>query len=312
MSKFHNILFVSHGLGGEDEGLKQALQLASANQASLTILIACPSFPDKLGDYKASYEQFIIEGMEQAIKSTKMALKINTKKLNTHLELQCGSIPDVRIIQYAIRHSHDLLIKQAETSPNQSGFKALDMELLRKCPCPLFMVRPAKHTNKEVRIAVAIDPKDEEPVDRELSLELLNYASCLSKHYSGQLDIVSCWFFPPEEYLKDGIWVKVSTAELDKMVLNEKYEHSRCLQTIIKDSNIQEHYQVHMQKGLPEEVIPSFVEHQEIDILVMGTVARTGISGFIIGNTAENILQKINCSLLALKPQGFVSPVKAY
>jgi nucleotide-binding universal stress UspA family protein len=44
----------------------------------------------------------------------------------------------------------------------------------------------------------------------------------------------------------------------------------------------------------------------------MGTVARTGISGFIIGNTAENILQKIDCSLLALKPQGFVSPVKAY
>jgi nucleotide-binding universal stress UspA family protein len=50
----------------------------------------------------------------------------------------------------------------------------------------------------------------------------------------------------------------------------------------------------------------------QIDILIMGTVARTGISGFIIGNTAENILQKIDCSLLALKPQGFVSPVKAY
>lgn len=37
-------------------------------------------------------------------------------------------------------------------------------------------------------------------------------------------------------------------------------------------------------------------------------LARTGISGFFPGNTAENILQKIGCSLLALKPQGFVSP----
>jgi len=44
----------------------------------------------------------------------------------------------------------------------------------------------------------------------------------------------------------------------------------------------------------------------------MGTVARTGISGFIIGNTAENILEEISCSLIALKPEGFVSPVKAY
>lgn len=49
-----------------------------------------------------------------------------------------------------------------------------------------------------------------------------------------------------------------------------------------------------------------------MDILVMGTVARTGIPGFIIGNTAENVFQKLSCSLMALKPQGFVSPMKAY
>lgn len=54
------------------------------------------------------------------------------------------------------------------------------------------------------------------------------------------------------------------------------------------------------------------IEEKKIDVLVMGTVARTGIPGFIIGNTAEIILQKIDCSLLALKPLGFVSPVKAY
>jgi nucleotide-binding universal stress UspA family protein len=54
------------------------------------------------------------------------------------------------------------------------------------------------------------------------------------------------------------------------------------------------------------------VEDREIDILVMGTVARTGLPGFVLGNTAENIVQKLSCSLLALKPQGFVSPVKAY
>ncbi|WP_133126865.1 universal stress protein [Legionella nagasakiensis] len=312
MSKFHNILFVSHGLGGEDEGLKQALQLAIANQASLTILIVCPSFPDNLGDYKASYEQSIIERMEQAIKLTKSALKISKKKLNIHLELECGSAPNVRIIQYALRHSHDLLIKQAETSPNQIGFKALDMELLRKCPCPLFMVRPAKHTDKEVRIAVAIDPENEEPVGKDLSLDLLKYASSLTHHYSGQLDIVSCWLFKLEEYLRDSIWVKVSESELNQMVLDTMHEHDRALHSIIQDSNIGGNYRIHLQKGLPEEAIPSFVESNAIDILVMGTVARTGISGFIIGNTAENILQKINCSLLALKPQGFVSPVKAY
>jgi nucleotide-binding universal stress UspA family protein len=42
----------------------------------------------------------------------------------------------------------------------------------------------------------------------------------------------------------------------------------------------------------------------------MGTVARTGISGFFIGNTAEDVLNQVNCSVMAVKPEGFVTPVK--
>jgi nucleotide-binding universal stress UspA family protein len=41
----------------------------------------------------------------------------------------------------------------------------------------------------------------------------------------------------------------------------------------------------------------------------MGTVARTGVRGFIMGNTAETILEQIVCSVLAIKPPGFVTPV---
>jgi nucleotide-binding universal stress UspA family protein len=41
----------------------------------------------------------------------------------------------------------------------------------------------------------------------------------------------------------------------------------------------------------------------------MGTVARTGVRGFIMGNTAETVLEQIDCSVLAIKPQGFVTPV---
>ena len=42
----------------------------------------------------------------------------------------------------------------------------------------------------------------------------------------------------------------------------------------------------------------------------MGTVARTGIAGLIMGNTAESILDQLEQSVIAIKPQGFVSPVK--
>ncbi|HVS10740.1 MAG TPA: universal stress protein [Planctomycetota bacterium] len=46
------------------------------------------------------------------------------------------------------------------------------------------------------------------------------------------------------------------------------------------------------------------------DLLVLGTVARTGIAGVLIGNTAEEILDRIACSVLVVKPDGFVSPLR--
>jgi nucleotide-binding universal stress UspA family protein len=63
--------------------------------------------------------------------------------------------------------------------------------------------------------------------------------------------------------------------------------------------------------GAPEDVIPAFAAEQALDLLVMGTVARTGVAGFFIGNTAERVLRNLPCSVLAVKPDGFVCPVGA-
>jgi nucleotide-binding universal stress UspA family protein len=46
-----------------------------------------------------------------------------------------------------------------------------------------------------------------------------------------------------------------------------------------------------------------------VDVVVMGSVARSGIPGFLIGNKAEKILTTINCTVLTVKPDGFVSPI---
>jgi universal stress protein E len=68
--------------------------------------------------------------------------------------------------------------------------------------------------------------------------------------------------------------------------------------------------QMVLRRGEPEDVIPEFVVSEGIDLLVMGTVARAGIPGMFIGNTAERVLRKLPCSVLTVKPDGFVSPVR--
>ncbi|MEX2133825.1 MAG: universal stress protein [Acidimicrobiia bacterium] len=62
-------------------------------------------------------------------------------------------------------------------------------------------------------------------------------------------------------------------------------------------------------QGTASKVFPKLADVLEVGLIVMGTVARTGISGLIMGNTAETILRSVRCSVLAVKPEGFVTPV---
>ncbi len=67
---------------------------------------------------------------------------------------------------------------------------------------------------------------------------------------------------------------------------------------------------VHMLKGAAAKMLPAFAIEKNVDLIVMGTVARSGAAGFVMGNTAERILDQIQCSVLALKPDDFVCPIK--
>ncbi len=58
--------------------------------------------------------------------------------------------------------------------------------------------------------------------------------------------------------------------------------------------------QVHVQLGNPQVIITECVDIIGADVLVIGTVARRGITGKLLGNTAEKILLKTDCDLLVV------------
>ena len=313
MRHYHNPLYVSYGINDETEGLKQALSLARNNQAPVAVLVVSPEFPKEFPDYREKYDQSLLAQVEASIRATKEAIKLEEDAVETSIDLVSSKTPSIKIIQHVLQHGHDLLIKEAEPQERSgSGFKAMDMELLRKCPCAVWLCRPIAHSRQQIRVAVAIDPSSTEEMDENLSIRMLELSQSLADSCSNELQIVSCWDYEFETFLRDSIWVKASDAQIVEVVLKTQQEHRSALERLIDTSGIAGKHRVHHLRGVPEECIPTFVEDREIDILVMGTVARTGLPGFVLGNTAENIVQKLSCSLLALKPQGFVSPVKAY
>jgi nucleotide-binding universal stress UspA family protein len=312
MQKFQNILYISQGLTDESESLKQALSIARNNKAEMGALILCPELPKEMSKYRNKYETSLTEQLRASLQACRDSIKVSEADVSVKIELECGGTPDLKIVRHVLKNAHDLVIKEAEPKEGEKGFKAMDMELLRKCPCPVWLSRPIDKHRDQINVAVAIDPTSEAPEGHDLSLRLLKLSRNLADTCSGNLHIISCWEYEFEGDMRHNPWIKMPEEEITKAINTELDFHRTGLDKLINESGIGGKNEVHHIRGRTDKVIPQHVLDKGIDILVMGTVARTGIAGFVIGNTAENIVQNLTCSLLALKPNGFVSPIKAY
>ncbi len=310
MPTFQKILFVSQAVTHDIGALKEALAIARNNQAGLSALIVCPEFPAAQARYRERYEASLVQHLEASIQAARAATGIGAAEVPIPIHVDSGSTPAVRIIRHVQRDGTDLLIKEAEHDDAERGFKAVDMELLRKCPCPVWLSRPGFDRTNGVNVAVAIDPQGADRQAQDLSVHLLGLARSVSDQLGGELHIVSCWDFPFEEYLRGNVCIKMTNEEILDTVLKTQRAHHAALKRAMQKSAIGGQLQVHHIRGQPDQALLQFIADCHIDLLLMGTVARTGIPGFVIGNTAENVFRKLDCALLAVKPAGFDSPVK--
>jgi len=311
MRNFHNILYVSTGIGEAIDGLKQAIGLAAANNAPLTVLLVYPELPDNQHGYRDKFREFMIQQTEDAVQAARVALGLREDAPAITMRVESGdSPPAIGMIRHVLREGYDLLIKEAETQEETKGFKAMDMTLLRKCPCPVWLARPISRPRGEVRVAVAINPESRDRAEHDPSPRLLELSRSLADTCSGELAILSCWDFEFERYLRRGARANLPDSGIQGAVDYAQSTHSLKLDNLVQESGIDGVFQIHRLRGRAEERIPAFVRSRGVDILVMGSVARTGIVGFIMGNTAENVMRELSCALVALKPSGFVSPVR--
>jgi nucleotide-binding universal stress UspA family protein len=155
-------------------------------------------------------------------------------------------------------------------------------------------------------------------VQENLNKKVLEYSFTFSVAELTELHIGSVWNVLEESYLRHSIFSNASDEEINHYIEQAQQESSNKLKSLLKEANDKignntEDYLlpiIHLVKGDPSKEIPSMANVYNVDLIVMGTVARTGVPGFIIGNTAELILDQVRCSVLAIKPDGFKTLVR--
>ena len=308
MHTFQNILVVIDCTAENHPVLDAAIQLAETNKASLQIVDVVPEFswPQRLLVAGSGHiQELLVREKSQFLKN--LTARLRRRGLSVGSKVLVGS-SSVEVIRQVMRAKHDLVLKDAKGSRSRrlGFFGTTALELLRKCPCAVWLFKPG-HEGKFDRVLAAVDVDPDEPEQLPLSQRILECAKGLAAQHGAHLDVLHVWSIYGEKVVRD--YMKTSDfAELETGLLEE---HTRSLQKLVNGCGLAMTEQnVHLVRGEPAIEIPAFVREQQTDLLVMGTVGRRGLAGLMMGNTAEMVLNQVQCSILALKPANFVSPVK--
>lgn len=317
MNRFKNMVCVLEDDENAEFILERAVNVAQNNQSKLTVIKVIPEIK--------------ISGLDITVKTLQQHL--TDSALNDIVEWTQVYDMDIaktvligtsylEIVRYVIRHDFDLVLKVAKKEEwHDQLFGSNDMHLFRNCPCPLWILKPdAPRQNKVILAAIDVEPEKDNhagSVKSALNTDILNKAVAIALSEGAALHILNVWEVVGERALRHSFFLKEPESKVDEYVSEVKAQNEIQLSNFISGFKKQDNEEsfdylkpkVHSIKGIPKTIIPEYADKLNADLVVMGTVSRTGIPGVIIGNTAESILHKIGSSILAIKPASFRTPV---
>lgn len=305
MEPFKSIVVDIDASATAHPALERAALLAQVCGANLTIVDVMP-LPrvGRLAPSAQLEERLIAQRREQLAQAAR-----DTHGVVAHWKLLFGRHA-TELVREVLRSGHDLLVRSHVRDLALHGpkpFGAVDFELLRQCPCPVLLAASGALATQP-RVCGAVNAATDEPSEQALNVKIVEVTLMLARLIDANPMLLQAWAPLAEHmvrthssndafatYLEDTR--RLAEADLDRLAA----PFGKALPK----------HQIFMRRGEPEDEIPQFVVSEGVHLLVMGTMARTGIPGLVIGNTAEGVLRRVVCSVLALKPEGFVSPVRA-
>ncbi|WP_349681058.1 universal stress protein [Thiocapsa sp. UBA6158] len=186
-------------------------------------------------------------------------------------------------------------------------------------PCPVWLIK-CRGSGSFRRILAAVDVGDSDRPGEEtrhaMNCRILEVASALARSECAELHVAYAWDAVGEALMR-GTTVDTPEKYVASYVRQVKERGAANLEALLGEvpevavplASDCPKLKTHLVRGSARKEIPALAKKLDVDLVVMGTVGRTGIPGLIMGNTAETILQQVDCSVLAIKPPGFVTPV---
>ena len=302
MKRFSNILFVDTTDSDYlPVAIDEAALLAGANGAKLTLHRVVEEAPATQMGNRVDEDGPTVEEILKDLQVTRLQrFAAALGDMEVTIEVDVGS-PPVEIVRRVMRDGHDLVLLTTDGSESSS---ATVRRVLRLCPCSVWVMRP-NAVGK--RVLAAINPDDEPDLNRSI----LELAQSQAARTDGELHIVHSW--EPYGYASlraEGSPV-AGSAGLATYASAAEAAHHDAFEATLAAAGVASGAARHLVDGPPQQAIIGLIRLYRIDLLVMGAGGGSDNDRNLVGNTAEQLFNSVESSVLVVKPPGFVSPVMA-
>lgn len=214
--------------------------------------------------------------------------------------------PYVEISRHVLRHGHDLVLASSQIGGGIKDYilGTTAINLLRKCPCAVWIVKP--RNTHQPPVMVAIDAPVGRPAE-PFALKILDLAAALARMQGVPLHVVHCWDVEANE----GEMLRSEISDETRRAILVKHEEMRkhALEQLLAPYRRSVQIETHLPRGVTQPKIVTLAEQHGIGLVVMGTASRVGIPGLLVGNSVERLLEATHCDVLAVKPDEFRTSV---
>lgn len=297
MEPFRSILVDIDATDRAQPALERAARLARAVGARLTVVdvMSVPAYARRYMPPALEEEMARRRGTDLAAAATRITdVPVTARTLEG--PAASALIDEVR------NAGHDLVVRESArdlVAPRREPSGAVNMELLRRCPAPVLLIGAGGAAGAP-RVTAAVNTSTDDEAQQAMNTRIAELAALMAGLEGGSVTLLHAWAAFGEGMVRgvasdDGFADYLSAARTRASDDFARFQES--LRGRLGKVRTE------LRRGEPEDVIPEFAVADGTDLVVMGTVARSGIPGFLIGNTAERVLRKLPCSLLVVKPR---------
>jgi universal stress protein E len=305
MEQFESILVDVDATAAVHPELDRAVSLAHRCGARLTIVDSMTTSAHATHRLPVNIDEGVVAGRRHQLE--RLARRACMPKIPTTSQLLVGQ-PATVLIQEVLRSNHDLLVRSHARDLTAASVHdgAVDDELLRKCPCPVLLVGPGR-APESPRIVGVVTGNEGSAADH-LGVKVVELTLSMARIEDGAPMLLRTWVPFAEQMIR-------TNALEDAFVAYVEATRRRMVENLAELTqsfrNGVSHIPTMTRRGRPEDILPEFTVGQGIDLVVMAAPPSDGgIAGLFFGGASLKFLKKLTCSLLAVKPDGFVSPVR--